>query len=55
MIHLIPPRAVKFLCWSFAIWGAGDAVNEAINGRYTSVVLSACIGVGWIWWVSKIE
>ena len=24
-------KAIKFLIWSMAIWGAGDAVNDAGN------------------------
>jgi len=46
---------LKFIMLSFAIWGAGDAVNEAINGRYSNAVLSTAIGMGYLLYATKGE
>ena len=53
MLQSLPPKVARFMSWSFAIWGAGDSVNEGVNGRYVSAVISCAIGVAWIWAAGK--
>lgn len=48
MMQLMPIKVIRFMCWSMAIWGAGDAVNEAIQGRYLGAGVSIGFGIVWI-------